>query len=242
MTGQPPIAYDAYEQLADRYAAQVDHKPHNAYYERPAMLALMPPILRSSRVLDAGCGSGLYAAWLLDQGATVTGLDASPAMLGHARTRTGGRADLRLHDLSQPMPFLPDAAFDLVVSSLVFHYLEDWRVPLAEFHRVLRPDGLLLFSVGHPMLELRYSPSGAYFQTELTGASWRGFGGEPVYVPFFRRPLTAMTESLYHAGFVVERLIEPQPTEEFRQADPEDYAQLLQMPGFLCFRARRARE
>ena len=222
MTDQKPIAYDAYQQLADRYAARVDTKPHNAYYELPAMLSLMPDV-SGCRVLDAGCGTGLYTAWLLD----------------HARTRTEGRADLRLHDLSQPVPFLPDETFDLVVSSLVLHYLEDWRVPLGEFHRVLRPDGLLLFSTGHPAKEMKFSPSGAYFQTELTGAYWHGFGGEPIFVPFFRRPLTAITEALYHAGFMIERLIEPQPTETFRQADPDHYAKLLQMPDFLCIRARR---
>ena len=48
-----PIALAAYEKLAERYAALIDTKPHNAYYERPAMLSLLPKI-QGKHVLDAG--------------------------------------------------------------------------------------------------------------------------------------------------------------------------------------------
>ena len=125
-TDEKPIAFDAYETLADRYAARIATKPHNAYYERPAMLALLPDDLTGWRVLDAGCGTGWGTVMLLDRGAVVTGVEASPAMLHHGQERTGGRADLRLHDLRQPMPFFDDGAFDLVYSSMVVHYIEDW--------------------------------------------------------------------------------------------------------------------
>jgi len=50
-----PIALDAYESLAEAYAAVVKTKAHNAYYERPATLSLLPDV-KNKRVLDAGCG------------------------------------------------------------------------------------------------------------------------------------------------------------------------------------------
>jgi ubiquinone/menaquinone biosynthesis C-methylase UbiE len=59
-----PIALDAYETLAAAYAAVIDTKPHNAYYERPATLSLMPEV-KGKRVLDAGCGTGVYSEWLI---------------------------------------------------------------------------------------------------------------------------------------------------------------------------------
>lgn len=58
--GEKPIALDAYEALAERYAALVDSKAENAYCERPATLSLLPDI-EGKRVLDAGCGPGSYS-------------------------------------------------------------------------------------------------------------------------------------------------------------------------------------
>ena len=76
----------SYDAVADAYAAGVDSAPYNALYERPAMLDLLPP-LPGTRVLDAGCGPGWYAAELASRGALVTAIDASAAMIGHARER-----------------------------------------------------------------------------------------------------------------------------------------------------------
>jgi SAM-dependent methyltransferase len=233
-----PIAYDAYEQLAERYARLIDTKPHNALYEWPAVLALLPDV-SGLRVLDAGCGTGRYTAWLLDHGAQVIGIDASPAMLHYAHERVSGRAELRLADLNRPLDFLGDAAFELVVSALVIHYVADINALFAEFHRVLRPEGLFIFSTGHPFGDFLYFKSENYFATEAVGAAWHGFGGEPVYVPQYRQPLSAITEALWRAGFVIECLTEPLPTEEFRQADPRHYDELMHLPGFMCVRARR---
>lgn len=79
-----PLAYEAYQELADHYANLIETKPHNAYYERPAMMARWPD-LHSQRVLDAGCGPGLYAQLLLERGAIVTAVDVSDRMLELAR-------------------------------------------------------------------------------------------------------------------------------------------------------------
>ncbi|HET91353.1 MAG TPA: class I SAM-dependent methyltransferase, partial [Chloroflexi bacterium] len=70
MSAREPIAQEAYNSMAEAYAARVDTKPHNAYYERPATLSLLPDI-RGKRVLDAGCGPGVYAEWLAESGAEV---------------------------------------------------------------------------------------------------------------------------------------------------------------------------
>jgi hypothetical protein len=47
-----PIALDAYQALAEAYAAVIDTKPHNAYYERPATLSLMPESRCVFRMVD----------------------------------------------------------------------------------------------------------------------------------------------------------------------------------------------
>ena len=103
--GDKPIALDAYETLAERYAALVDSKPENAYCERPATLSLLPDV-GGKRVLDAGCGPGSYSDWLVARGAEVVAIDVSPKMVQLARRRVGLQVDVRLADLRKPLDFL----------------------------------------------------------------------------------------------------------------------------------------
>jgi ubiquinone/menaquinone biosynthesis C-methylase UbiE len=230
-----PLAFDAYEQLADAYAARVDTKDYNAHYERPAMLSLMPDV-RDLHVLDAACGPGRYAEWLVDHGADVIAVDVSPRMLANARRRLGTRARIERADLNQPLTFIADETIGLVVCALALDYLRDWRAVLGEFCRVLRRRGALVFSIEHPLSEYSLREARDYFQTERVEYTWRGFG-TPVLVPSYRRPLMEVFNSLSDAGFAVDRVVEPLPTKEFRQQDPEDYERLMKRPSFLCVRA-----
>lgn len=220
-----PIAFDAYETLATAYAAAVDTKPHNAYYERPATLSLMPEV-KGKRVLDAGCGSGVYSEWLIERGAEIVAVDASPKMVELAKQRLGSSVDVRQADLSQPLTFLQDSSFDVVLCPLVLEYIEDWHLPFAEVYRVLRPEGHFVFSVSHPLHDYLYFKSNNYFETELVGGEWRGFEGVRVYMPSFRRSLEATLSPLAEAGFYLEKIVEPKPTDEFKKADPNHYAEL----------------
>ena len=231
-----PIALEAYERLAEAYALVVDTKPHNAYYERPATLSLLPEV-KGKRVLDAGCGPGVYSEWLLAHGAEVVAVDVSAKMIELARRRIGSALDVRLADLSKPLTFLSDESFDIVLSSLTLHYIKDWSSTLAEFYRVLRPGGCSVLSVGHPFFDYTYFKSEKYFDTELVGSEWKGFEGVKIYMPTFRRSLEETLNPLIEAGFCIDRILEPRPTEEFRKADPEAYAELSQRPAFLCIRA-----
>lgn len=234
---QKPIALDAYETMAEAYAARVDTKPHNAYYERPATLSLLPEV-KGKRVLDAGCGPGVYAEWLADHGAEVVAFDVSARMVQFARERLGPKAKVLQADFGQPLDFLEDSSFDLVLCALALDYVRDWDETFKEFYRVLRQPGHLVFSVGHPFAEFALHDTGSYFRTELVDYEWRGFG-PPVRVPSYRRPLSAMVNPLLEAGFVLERILEPIPTEQFKREAPQDYEELSRRPGFLCVRAMK---
>ena len=231
-----PLALEAYDSLAASYAARVDTKPHNAYYERPATLSLLPDPA-GKRVLDAGCGPGVYTEWLVDRGAEVLGIDASPNMIELAEKRLAGRAAFRNADLGMPLDFLNDASFDIVISPLVMDYVEDWRAAFAEFHRVLRPGGCFVFSIGHPFFDFLYFKTENYFATERVGGVWKGFGEEPIYMPTTRRPLEEALNPLCETGFRIDRILEPKVTEDLRNSDPRHYEELSKRPGFLCIRA-----
>jgi SAM-dependent methyltransferase len=235
---EPAFSYD---NIADAYAAGVDSAPYNALYERPAMLELLPPV-SGARVLDAGCGAGWYAAELATRGAVVTAIDASVAMIGHARKRFASarlneladHVELGVADLERPLSFASEAAFDGIVSSLVLHYLRDWGPTLTEFRRILKPNGWLLFSTHHPAAEAIRLDTPRYLDIEPVEDYWKWVGT----VRYYRRPLSAIIEALTNAGLAVERLAEPLPTDEFRKAKPHAYERLLKRPDFLLVRAR----
>ena len=232
-----PLAFDAYEQLAEAYAARVDTKPHNAYYERPATLSLLPDV-RGKYVLDAGCGPGVYSEWLIQHGAIIVAIDASPAMVALAQKRLGKTADVRQMNLDVPLTELGDAQFDLVLSPLVLDYVANWPSAFSEFARVLRPRGTCVFSMTHPFFDGSPERTEDYFQTEVIHEMWKGFGVR-VQMPHYRRPLSAVFAALAAAGFLTEAVIEPQPTETFREKDPNHYEELMRHPVFLCLRASK---
>lgn len=108
-----------YQSMGVDFARHAEDSAYNAHYDRPAVLAALGPV-RGLRLLDAGCGPGLYVAELLRAGALVTGFDASPLMVDLARQRVGEAAQIDLALLGEPLPY-PDEAFDLAVCALTIH-------------------------------------------------------------------------------------------------------------------------
>jgi SAM-dependent methyltransferase len=195
-----------YDAFAKAYAAENETSLLNAWYCRPAMLDLSGEVA-GRRVLDAGCGSGPLTAALRDQGATVSGFDLSPAMVDLAGERLGDDADLLVADLAKALPY-DDHTFDLVVSSLALHYLEDWIAPLTEFRRVLRPGGRLVVSVPHPAAYMFNYQDRDYFALTQYSEEFE-FNGHKTVLTYWHRPLHAMTDAFTGAGFRIEVVSEP---------------------------------
>jgi SAM-dependent methyltransferase len=226
-----PTDYDA---IACRYAAGVDERPWNALYERPATLALLPEV-DGKDVLDAGCGPGWYTDWLARNGARVVAIDSSLRMVRLADERLGGRARVMQGDASDLRSLLPGGTFDVILSSLVLHYMADLATTFREWARLLRPGGTLVFSTHHPIHQATLLHPG-YLCAELIEEEW-GWLGEKMR--YYQRPLRDLTEPLTAAGFLIERISEPTPSEALKQKDPEIYDQLCRLPAFIFVRARK---
>jgi 2-polyprenyl-3-methyl-5-hydroxy-6-metoxy-1,4-benzoquinol methylase len=224
----------AYNHIADSFDQQARDNLYNTRYERPATLSLLPDV-RGKRVLDAGCGPGHYAEWLLEHGARVTAIDAAERFVQLARQRLGERAHVRQADLSQPLDFLADDSFEVIVSALVLDHIADLESVFREFYRLLGAGGVLVFSLTHPHNRIRKFPDMDYHQTALLLEEWTSYG---VTVPTYRRPLSAITDALSAAGFRITNILEPRPTEDARRW-PEDYAHLMRYPAFIVFRAEK---
>ncbi|MFE2750563.1 class I SAM-dependent methyltransferase [Actinosynnema sp. NPDC059335] len=229
--------HTAYEgALGDHFAHRATDSPYNAYTDRPAVLALAGDVT-GLRVLDAGCGAGHYITELRARGAAeVVGVDGSATLLGHARERIAGDPAVRLHrhDLEEPLTFLADSSFDVVVMALVHHHVEARRQLLAEMHRVLRPGGVLVLSTTHPIADWTWH-GGSYFDEERVEATV----GDGLTINYRRMTLQTFLNELLDAGFALERVAEPRAAEEARRVDERRYLKTQRTPFFLAVRMRK---
>lgn len=234
------IARRAYASFAERYDAAAPTKPHNALYERPASLALLGDV-KGQDVVDAGCGSGICSEKLAREGAKVRAFDITPEMTALARTRCAGLGvDIREGDLAKPLDWIESGSADAILCSLALDYVEDLAPAFAEFHRVARAGGRLVFSMGHPMRDWadpRTRGDAGYFATNRWGMHWGGFGEPAPFVESYRRPLQDILNGLSGAGWRLDRFVEPLPVAEMATIDPGHFAELSRSPAFICVRA-----
>lgn len=221
---------------ADTYAAWSVKNPVNTQYDRPTILRLAGD-LTGKRVLELGCAAGGLTAHLVEQATDVLSVDAEPQMVELARQKLGTKARFQVVDLEQPPHIVPGGSVDVVVASLVLHYIKDWAPLMRELHRCLVPGGTLVFSLHHPINGWLLSDRTDYHRTELVSEEW-DWGGVAVTAQSYRRPLSSIFGELRRAGFAIDAVEEPQI-----QPSPDIDAELLHalttQPFFLYIRAQR---
>jgi len=112
----------------------------------------MLPDLSNKRVLDLGCGFGWHCQYAISQGAqSVVGVDISERMLSQARKRSPTSPSITYLRLAIEDIEFPKDSFDVVISSLAFHYLELLREVYSKVHDCLLHDGDFIFSAKHPV-------------------------------------------------------------------------------------------
>lgn len=174
---------------------------------------------------------------LAKQGARIRAFDITAL----ARKRCAGLdVDIREGDLAKPLDWIESDSADAILCSLALDYVEDLKPVFAEFRRIARPGGRLVFSMGHPMRDWgdpRTRGDANYFATNRWGLHWGGFGEPNPYIESYRRPLQDILNGLSDAGWRLDRFVEPVPVPEMATVDPERFAELSRSPAFVCVRA-----
>jgi len=221
-----------------------------AGWERAAelgeLLGLLPEV-DGGRVLDLGCGAGQLAHHLATRGAAeVIGVDLSERMLALARAQWAHPRVTYQRAALEDVVF-PSTRFDLVVSSLALHYVEDYRGLVARIATWLVPGGALVYSAEHPLYTARLPGDG--WIRDASGTRWavdryadEGPRDESWFVPGVRkvhRTVATLINGLVDAGLTVERVLEPVPDEGWLAAHPQSLDE-RRRPVFLLVRARKA--
>jgi ubiquinone/menaquinone biosynthesis C-methylase UbiE len=229
-----------YTKHARQYASAVEDNIYNALLERPSTKKLVGDV-KGLDVIDMGCGSGIYANWLIEQSASrLTCVDASPQMVALVAERYGHRVNAYVQDISLGLPNEPDASADVIICPLVLHYIEELAPVFAEVQRVLKPGGCMVFSTHHPFADFDASLTGNYFERERITQQWDTVG-TPVTVQFYRRSLTEIAQSITASGLSITAIREGEVNEKAKQISNTTYQHLTTHPNFIFFRCEKAK-
>lgn len=214
----------------------------NVLFEIPTLHKLIPD-LNGKRVLDLGCGMGEHCKDYIKRGAKrVVGVDISEKMLEVARKEN---SDENILYINIPMEDISsiDEKFDVVISSLAMHYIEDFDGVVKAVHSLLDDGGIFLFSQENPM-NTCFSGNGSRWTLDENGvkihANISNYCVEKRFestwfvdgVQKYHRMFSTIVNSLADAGFRIVRMEEPYPTKELVDKYPE-YYDLYHKPDFL---------
>ncbi len=219
----------------------------NNLFEIPALFSMMPD-LKDKTVLDLGCGFGEHCKRFVKSGAKkVVGIDISEKMLEIANQEN---ADSKITYINMPMEEISklNEKFDVVISSLAFHYVEDFSGVVKNIYDLLNENGIFLFSQENPLCTC-FSGGNRWTKDEngnklYINLSNYGIEGERESTWFvdnvkkYHRTFSSIINTLIETGFTVEKMIEPLPTAELLKKYPE-YKDLFHKPDFLLVKVKK---
>ncbi|MBO4450599.1 MAG: class I SAM-dependent methyltransferase [Clostridiales bacterium] len=235
-----PVFFSEYRKLREREVNA------NNLFEIPTLISLLPD-LEGKRILDLGCGSGERCIDYIKRGAAkVTGIDISEKMLEAAKNEN---ADPRITYIRMPMEDIGELneTFDVAISSLALHYVEDFEGVVKNVYRLLNDGGIFLFSQEHP-LSTCYSGdadrwtrdgNGRKIHANIANYCVEGRKDSTWFVEGiqrYHRMFSTIVNTLADNGFEILKMAEPYPTDALVEKYPE-YYDLYHKPDFLFVKA-----
>ena len=242
-------SYDGYAQKwADKMKA--GKRPAHDFLEKPAMHSLLPN-LKNKNILCLGCGTGEECYSLKSKGAqSVTGVDISAGMIEIAK-KNFPDLEFKVGDVEN-LKFKKES-FDLVYSSLMMHYIQDWKKPLKKIYSLLKPKSKFLFSTHNPVYYAGEFTMQGDLRTKLSGYRELNQNVVKVYgdykkerlikdvwfgdfkVNYFHRPMSSLLNDIAVTDFKITKVLEPQMTEAAKKNYKSDYIIQSKYPMFIIF-------
>lgn len=204
------------------------------------------PSFDQKRVLDLGCGYGWHCKYAAQNGAkSVLGIDISEKMLAEARSKNTHPQIEYVCSAMEDLRF-EENSFDVVISSLAFHYIEDFKALAEKISKWTSCGGHFVFSVEHPVFtaygsqDWYYAPDGNILHFPVDSYFYEGkrdavFLGERVTK--YHRTLTTYLNTLLENGFELQNIVEPQPPKSMMHLP--GMADEMRRPMMLIVRALR---
>lgn len=235
------VFFDGYRKLRDNPFSA------NNMVEKPALFSLCPGF-KGKAILDLGCGYGENCRECSRQGAEkVVGIDISGKMLEIAESENDCD-NVSFLKMSMNGLWACEGMYDIVLSSLAVHYIENFDSLLSRIYDLLNENGLFIFSQEHPLTTAVKNGSswsrdenGSITHYNLTDYSDLGERNTTWFVDHvikYHRSFSAIMNGLTTAGFVIEKVLEPLPDKAVIEQFPA-YKRYWHKPDFLLIRARK---
>lgn len=228
-----PEFFEAYKNLRDQ------DKGLNELLEQPVMKRLMYNANGKS-ILDIGCGFGHQIQVVLEQNPiAIIGIDISEKMIAEAKRRLND-SRVSLQSTAIEDYTIEPKTFDIVISSMALHYIEDIKPLLHKIYEGLNNKGQFLFSVEHPVCtasqngwkEVNGSPSWLLSQYGKEGIRKQNWFVDGVIK--YHRKLSTLVNELSEAGFCIKNIEEPIPDEALFISRP-DFRLHVERPPIVIF-------
>lgn len=237
-----PDFFEGYKHLRENACSA------NRLIEQPALFALLPD-LSNKTVLDLGCGWGENCKEFVSRGAKkIVGIDCSQNMLEMAKKENPFDS---VEFFRLPMEYVVALPyhFDVVVSSLAVHYVEDFSRLAKDIFQLLQPGGIFLFSQEHPLTTAILDKNPCWEQNnsqEVIGYRLSGYGmtGERKVdwlvddVVKYHRSFSDIFSVLLEAGFSIQAVKEPLPSQQIIEQYPR-YRKCFHKPDFLLIKCQK---
>ncbi len=245
--------YNKYSSIWQSKKSSSTHYAH-IYLEKPAIKKILEN-RQFENILDLGCGSGEDITWLKNLG-EVTGFDSSSELIELAKFEHPDNTFI-VHDLNNEIVL--DQQYDLIYSSLTFHYIQDWDKLFKNLNKLLKPKGSIIFSTHHPIKwgsqTTKTKESNqflmGYKKIKNENKTYEIYGDylnqykieeklfQQLDITHYNRPLSEMFRVFKTAGFQVREFIEPKPIEVAKTKLPDFYEVHSKIPLFVIWEIKK---
>lgn len=244
--------YDKFAKERQEQLKKGEKRPHR-FIEKPMMRELLPD-LTGKKVLMLGCGTGEESILLREFGATdIVGIDLSEESIRLAK-ESYPECEFVAGDMHS-LPF-EDSSFDFVYSSLAVHYSENPESVYKEIYRVLKANGELLVSLGHPLrwaceeieidgVKQRVISHGVDNDNDVLHGNYNTFARHDHYfkngevLSFYVGSPSFHFKCLKRAGLTVLDFSEGICTDDCKDVDYNYWNKYHELPQFMAFLAKK---
>ncbi len=250
---------DLYKDYAEQWTERMRAGKNivHDYVAKPALYKTLGD-LKNKKVLCIGCGSGEECAYIKSQGASeVVGTDISPDFIRIAK-ESFPDIDFKVMDMEKLV--LEKGYFDIVVSSLTMHYVQNWKKTLSEIKKVLSDNGRVIISTNHPIRfgaevkrekereifllgYIRYKDPklfgdviGDYLNERKIDDMW--FRNK-FAVTYYHKPISSIFNEINESGFEIINFSEPKPEEWVKKENESFYNIHTKIPLFMIFELKK---